>query len=190
MSANVERHRRVMALFDEACGIPVEQREAFVNERCGDDQETRAHLRALLAQDRMPRGPIAADAAGAQLLAAHIARHDPVPSGAPVPLPRIGLINRALRGDIETIVAKAMEKDKQRRYAAACDLAEDLRRYLGDEPILARPASALYQLGKLARRHRTAMAGLEVWLASMRPNATCAPRSSSVVHSSDPSIPT
>ncbi len=51
-------------------------------------------------------------------------------------------IHRSYRGDIETIVAKALEKDKARRYASAADLAGDIRRYLADEPITARPASA------------------------------------------------
>jgi eukaryotic-like serine/threonine-protein kinase len=64
-------------------------------------------------------------------------------------------INRSYRGDVETIVAKALEKDKARRYASAADLAGDIRRYLQDEPIIARPASAIYQLEKFARRHRT-----------------------------------
>ena len=63
-------------------------------------------------------------------------------------------INRAYRGDIETLVAKALEKDKSRRYASAADLAADIRRYLSDEPIQARPASLGYQIYKFARRHR------------------------------------
>lgn len=68
-------------------------------------------------------------------------------------------IHRSYRGDIETIVAKALEKDKARRYASAADLAGDIRRYLADEPITARPASASYQLQKFARRHKALMAG-------------------------------
>ena len=52
-----------------------------------------------------------------------------------------------------------MEKDKSRRYASAADLASDIRRYLRGEAILARPASALYQLRKFARRHRALVAG-------------------------------
>ena len=62
--------------------------------------------------------------------------------------------NRVLRGDVETIVAKALEKEKERRYASANDLAEDVRRYLADEPIVARPPSVTYQVSKFARRHR------------------------------------
>jgi len=69
-------------------------------------------------------------------------------------------VNRIYRGDIETVVAKAMEKDKARRYTSAADLASDIRRHLKDEPIVARPASASYQLYKFARRHRALVAGI------------------------------
>src|SRR5215470_2431215 len=61
---------------------------------------------------------------------------------------RLSTVNRLYSGDIETIVAKALEKDKTRRYASAAELAGDIRRYLKDEPIVARPASTIYQLRK------------------------------------------
>jgi tetratricopeptide (TPR) repeat protein/predicted Ser/Thr protein kinase len=67
---------------------------------------------------------------------------------------RLGALDRRLRGDVETIVAKALEKDRERRYPSAGELAADIRRHLNNEPILARPPSALYQLGKFARRHK------------------------------------
>jgi eukaryotic-like serine/threonine-protein kinase len=67
-------------------------------------------------------------------------------------------ISRNYRGDVETIVGKALEKDRTRRYGSAAALAADIERYLSDEPILARPASAAYQLRKYARRHRVAVA--------------------------------
>ncbi len=73
---------------------------------------------------------------------------------------RLSSINRAYRGDIETIVAKALEKDKTRRYTSAADLAADIWRYLDDEAIIARPPSAMYQLQKLARRHKAWVAGV------------------------------
>jgi WD40 repeat protein/predicted Ser/Thr protein kinase len=72
---------------------------------------------------------------------------------------RLGSIHAALRGDVETIVAKALAKDPARRYASAGDLAADLRRHLSHEPIRARPPSALYQLRKFARRHTALVAG-------------------------------
>ena len=68
-------------------------------------------------------------------------------------------IQGSYRGDIDTVVAKALEKDKTRRYASAADLAADIRRYLADQPITARPASAAYQLRKFARRHKALVAG-------------------------------
>jgi tetratricopeptide (TPR) repeat protein/tRNA A-37 threonylcarbamoyl transferase component Bud32 len=67
--------------------------------------------------------------------------------------------NRSYRGDIETVVAKSLEKDPSRRYASAAALAGDLRHYLEDEPITARPPTASYQLQKFARRHRALVAG-------------------------------
>ena len=73
--------------------------------------------------------------------------------------PRLGSLDPELRGDVETIVAKALEKDPARRYAAAAALAADLRRWLAHEPILARPPSVLYHLRKFARRHKALVAG-------------------------------
>lgn len=69
-------------------------------------------------------------------------------------------IDRALRGDVETILAKAMEKDPARRYPSAAELAADVRRYLRDEPIVARPPSAVYQLRKFAARNRVLVGGI------------------------------
>ncbi|NOT02181.1 MAG: serine/threonine protein kinase [Phycisphaerales bacterium] len=69
---------------------------------------------------------------------------------------------RTLRGDIETIVGKAMEKDPHRRYDSARELALDIRRCLRDEPIDARPPSLTYQFSKFAKRHRVAVAGLAI----------------------------
>lgn len=67
---------------------------------------------------------------------------------------RLGSADPALRGDLETIVAKALEKDKTRRYQTAAELSADIGRYLRNEPILARPQTTLYQLRKFARRNR------------------------------------
>jgi WD40 repeat protein/predicted Ser/Thr protein kinase len=75
---------------------------------------------------------------------------------------RLGSVNRQFRGEIETIVAKSLEKDKTRRYPAAGELAEDLRRYLAHEPIRARPASAIYRIKKFAIRHKGFVAGTSV----------------------------
>lgn len=69
-------------------------------------------------------------------------------------------VDRAFRGDAETIIATAMEKDRTRRYQSAAELAADIRRSLRDEPILARPTSAMHRLGKFARRNKTLVGGL------------------------------
>ncbi len=69
-------------------------------------------------------------------------------------------INQRLAGDVEIIVGKALEKERDRRYDSAAALANDLRRFLHDEPILARPASAIYQLRKFARRNRALVGGV------------------------------
>jgi serine/threonine-protein kinase len=60
-----------------------------------------------------------------------------------------------LRGDLDTIVLKALAKEPDRRYASAGRLADDLRRYLTGRPVKARPDRWLYRTGKFIRRHRT-----------------------------------
>jgi hypothetical protein len=81
---------------------------------------------------------------------------------------RLGTIDRACRGDVETIVSKAMQKEKERRYDSAAELAADIRRYLNDEPIAARPPTTWYQLGKFARRNKTFVAAVfAVFLATV-----------------------
>ena len=66
-------------------------------------------------------------------------------------------LSHLLRSDLDWIVMKALEKDPERRYATARDLAEDVRRFLEGEPIHARPPSLLDRVGKWSRRHRTAV---------------------------------
>lgn len=71
----------------------------------------------------------------------------------------LGLVNPALRGDVETIFAKSLEKNPDRRYQSAAELGADIRRFLSDEPIVARPATAIYQFRKFARRNRILLGG-------------------------------
>jgi serine/threonine protein kinase/tetratricopeptide (TPR) repeat protein len=59
-----------------------------------------------------------------------------------------------VRGELDWIVMKALEKDRSRRYQTASGLARDLERYLADEPVEACPPSAAYRLRKFARKHR------------------------------------
>jgi len=69
-------------------------------------------------------------------------------------------VNKAVRGDLETILLKALEKDRDRRYQSALALAEDLERYQHHEPIEARRPSATYHVRMFARRHTGAFLGL------------------------------
>jgi tetratricopeptide (TPR) repeat protein len=84
-----------------------------------------------------------------------IREDDPAPLGA---------IDRRYRGDIETIVNKALEKDKERRYASAAEFGDDIRRFLADEPITAIPAGPRYRAGKFFRRHRTGVAAAALFM--------------------------
>ena len=71
---------------------------------------------------------------------------------------------RVLRGDLDAITLKALEKDRARRYATPSELAADIGRYLRYEPILARPASVTYRARKYVRRHRIVVTASAVML--------------------------
>jgi len=62
-----------------------------------------------------------------------------------------------LRGDLDWIVMKCLEKDRNRRYGTASDVAMDLQRHLSSEPVLACPPSAAYRFRKFARRNKAAL---------------------------------
>jgi serine/threonine protein kinase/tetratricopeptide (TPR) repeat protein len=87
-------------------------------------------------------------------------------------------LSQQVRGELDWIVMKALEKDRTRRYETASSLAQDIERYLRDEPVEACPPSAGYRLRKLARKHRAALgvavtfiallatgAGVSIWQA-------------------------
>jgi serine/threonine protein kinase len=65
---------------------------------------------------------------------------------------------RQLRGDLDAITLKALEKERSRRYASPSDLAADIGRYLRHEPVIARPAGTGYRVRKYIRRHRLGVA--------------------------------
>ncbi|GJM20891.1 MAG: hypothetical protein DHS20C15_08060 [Planctomycetota bacterium] len=69
-----------------------------------------------------------------------------------------------VRDDLDTIVAKALEKQPERRYQSAASFAADVRRYLRSEPVRARPASAFYQARLFAKRHRALVASVSLVL--------------------------
>jgi non-specific serine/threonine protein kinase/serine/threonine-protein kinase len=76
------------------------------------------------------------------------------------------ILPKQLRGDLDWITMKALEKERDRRYGSPAELASDIERYLQNLPILARPASAGYRLRKYIRRHRLAV-GIGVAAAAL-----------------------
>src|SRR4029077_14470735 len=63
-------------------------------------------------------------------------------------------LSKLLRGELDWIVMKTLEKDRNRRYETASAFAADVQRYLKDDPVQASPPSALYRFRKFARRHK------------------------------------
>jgi len=68
-------------------------------------------------------------------------------------------LSRRLKGDLDNIILRAMQKDPARRYASVEDFAQDIRRHLSYLPVVARPDTLLYRARKFLRRNRVAMAG-------------------------------
>jgi len=79
----------------------------------------------------------------------------------------LGMFDASYKGDIETIVSKAMEKEKDRRYQSVNSFVEDLRRHQRHEPIEARPTSAVYILSRFIKRNRVAVLAGTVVLATL-----------------------
>ena len=78
-------------------------------------------------------------------------RSPPIAASEPLKL------NRLVQGELDWIVMKALEKDRNRRYETASGLAADIERYLHDEPVQAGPPSAAYRFRKFARRNKAAL---------------------------------
>jgi hypothetical protein len=72
-----------------------------------------------------------------------------------------------VRGELDWIVMKALEKDRSRRYETANGLATDLQRYLSGEPVQAGPSSAFYRFRKAARRHKTVLTSAMLVVAAL-----------------------
>lgn len=105
-------------------------------------------LARLMAREESPPTPSVrlADAATDPKYVAYARRTDPE------------RLRRELKGDLDWIVLRAMEPDRDRRYQTVNALAMDIQRHLALEPIVARPPSAMYRLGRLVQRHRIATA--------------------------------
>ncbi len=76
-------------------------------------------------------------------------------------------LSRLVRGDLDWIVMKALEKDRNRRYETANGFAADIRRYLSDEPVEASPPSSGYRFRKFARRNRVGLSTASLVLAAL-----------------------
>jgi tetratricopeptide (TPR) repeat protein len=75
----------------------------------------------------------------------------------------VASLHKQIKGDLDWILMKAMEKDRARRYVTATGVAIDLQRYFDNEPVMARPPSASYRMFKFAKRHKAGLsAGLVV----------------------------
>ena len=74
-------------------------------------------------------------------------------------------LTRAIRGELDWVVMKAIDKERSRRYETANGLAMDVERYLKDEPVVARPATTLHRLQRIIRRNRaTVAAGILIFV--------------------------
>jgi len=78
-----------------------------------------------------------------------------------------GRLRQEVRGDLDWIVMKCLEKDRARRYGTASGLAADLARHLNNEPVLARPPSRLYEFQKTVRRHKLGFAAAATVMATL-----------------------
>ena len=104
-------------------------------------------LRRLIREREAPRPSARFSALGGQTTAIAGARSTDAPELA-----------RRLRGDLDWIVLKAIEKDRERRYGSPSQLADDIRRHLANEPVVARPPSTIYRAGRFVRRHKLVVA--------------------------------
>jgi hypothetical protein len=107
-------------------------------------------LQRIIREKEPPRPSVRISTQGS----AEIARHRRIDVRA---------LSRLLRGDLDWIAMRALEKDRSRRYASASELAEDVRRHLADEPVQAGPPSAAYRARKFLVRNRAAVA----WAATI-----------------------
>jgi len=97
----------------------------------------------IIRQEDPPRPSTRVSTLGAR--ATEIAKHRQVAAD---------LLQRSLRGDLDWIVMKALDKDRSRRYETASSLLDDVERYLGHQPVLASPPGVVYRARKFAQRHR------------------------------------
>ncbi|MDG2291038.1 MAG: serine/threonine-protein kinase, partial [Phycisphaerales bacterium] len=122
-------------LYELLCGRPVFDRETLVN--AGLDE-----VRRLIQEEEPARVSVRFSTSGDVNAIAE--RHQSSPAA----------MNRMLRGELDWITAKAMEKDRRRRYESASDFSTDLRRYLEGDAVEASPPSLVYRSHKFVRRNK------------------------------------
>ncbi len=114
---------------------------------------TDVYALGVLLYELLSESPVFDEAGHA--LERSIVETDPAPPSAVAPEER----RRRLKGDLDTIVLKAIRKRPERRYGSAEALAQDVRRHLAGRPVSARPDRVWYRTGKFVRRHRAGVAG-------------------------------
>jgi len=90
----------------------------------------------------------------------HMAMHQATRAIRELHPTKLSTMDRTLRGDVETIALKALEKERERRYQSAADFAHDIHRYLNNQVIQARPPSVIYQIRVFARRNKAAFGAI------------------------------
>jgi len=118
-------------------------------------------LYLLLAQKHPAQSALQSPA---DLIKAIVDTQPPRPSDV---LTSANKLSRVLRGDLDTIVAKAMKKNPAERYPSVTAFADDLRRYLGHQTISARPDTLAYRARKFVRRHRVPVAAAALLIAGL-----------------------
>ena len=106
-------------------------------------------MRRIIREDEPTRSQSPHQHARARRLSSTVSQHRSVDERQ---------LSRILRGELDWIVMKALEKDRSRRYESASALAADIQRYLSDEPVLACPPTTMYRFQKFARKHKPALA--------------------------------
>lgn len=96
---------------------------------------------------------------------ARLSGSDTLPAAAAARQTEPAKLVKRVRGELDWIVMKCLEKDRTRRYETASALARDVKRHLHDEPVEASPPSAAYRLGKFARKYRRPLAATVAFFA-------------------------